>query len=179
MSARLLKTLTLSRGEKSTVLAYSALVAMSAGMTILIMSGVDGDNLFWSNKTWFSQWVIFAGALSGGIGLMLARGWMGLEGVLGVLRALVGSVAIAIMAAMIAGLLIDPLFGVVYGPVLLLTEFLAKPWLAVAWVVVAMGAHALQLIATRERGLLLMPRGARSAVSQLSQLSRDNLYKRS
>jgi hypothetical protein len=179
MSARLLKTLSLSRGEKSSVLSYAALIAMSAGMTILIMSGIEGDNLFWSGKSWFSQWVIFAGALSGGISLVLARGWMGLEGSLGVFRALVGSIAIAIMAAMVAGLLIDPLFGVVYGPVLLLTEFMAKPWLAAAWLIVAMGVHVLQLIAARERGAMLSPRGSVSAVSQLSQLSQDNLYKRS
>ena len=179
MSARLLKTLTLSRGEKLSIFSYAALIAMSAGMTILIMSGIDGENLFWGSKAWFSQWVIFAGALSGGVGLMLARGWMGLEGVLGVLRALVGSAAIAIMAAMVAGLLIDPLFGVVYGPVLLLTEFIAKPWLAVAWVVIAMGAHVLQLSAARERDSSRSPQGVKSAVSQLSQLSQDNLYKRS
>ena len=179
MSARILESLSLSRGEKSTLLAYGAVVAMAAGMTILIMSGVDGEGLVWADTAWFSQWVIFAGAISGGISLALARGWMGLEGTLGLLRASVGSVAIAIMAAMIAGILIDPLLGVVYGPILLLTEFIAKPWLALAWFVGSMAVHALQLDARRERDLLATPGGRGRAVTQLSRLSQENLYRRS
>lgn len=179
MSARILEGLPLSRGEKSSLLAYGAVIAMAAGMTILIMSGVDGTGLIWADQPWFSQWVIFAGALSGGISLALARGWMGLEGTFGVLRAAVGSVAIAVMAAMIAGILIDPLLGVVYGPVLLVSEFIAKPWLAVAWFAGAMAVHALQLDARRERDLLASPRGRARAVTQLSRLSQENLYRRS
>lgn len=175
MSARIFEILTLSRGEKFSLLAYGAVIAMTAGITILIMSGVEGDNLLWGDGSWFSQWVIFAGAASGGIALALARGWMGLEGVFGALRAIVGSVAIAIMAAMIAGLLIDPLLGVVYGPLLLMTEFMDKPWLAAGWFVGAMGIHMLQLHARRERHVMSSQR----AVTQLSRLSQENLYRRS
>ncbi len=160
-------------------MAYAAIIAMTAGMTILIMSGVNGEGLIWSGTAWFSQWIIFAGAVSGAISLALARGWMGMEGTFGVMRALVGSVAISIMAAMIAGILIDPLLGVVYGPVLLLTEFIAKPWLAIAWFAGMMGIHALKLDARRERDLLESPRGHARAVTQLSRLSQENLYRRS
>ncbi|MDX8351330.1 hypothetical protein [Cognatiyoonia sp. IB215182] len=152
---------------------------MTAGITILIMSGVGGDGLIWADKAWFSQWIIFAGALSGGISLALARGWMGLEGILGLARAVIGAMAIAIMAAMIAGILIDPLLGVVYGPILLVTEFLARPWLAIAWFVGSMAVHGLLLEARRERELLAPPRAKQRAVAQLSRLSQENLYRRS
>lgn len=177
MSARVVKYLSLSRPEKATVAAYAAVVAMTAGMTILIMSGVDGDNLLWGDKGWFSYWVIFAGALSGAIGLSLARGWMGAEGVLGSLRAIVGGVAVGFMSAMIAGLLIDPLLGVVHGPVLVLTEFMNKPWLAVAWLIGMAGAHILMVLAAREREDNFIRSGSGRAVGQLSRLSQENLYR--
>lgn len=178
MSAHIFEKLALSRGEKSSVLAYGAVMAMTAGITILIMSGVDGAGLIWADTSWFSQWIIFAGAVSGGISLALARGWMGLEGGFGMLRALVGSMAVAIMAAMIAGILIDPLLGVVYGPVLLVTEFLARPWIAFGWLIGSMTVHALLLEARRERELLAPPRTKQRAVATLSRLSQENLYRR-
>jgi hypothetical protein len=178
MSARIFKSFALSRGEKASVLAYAAVIAMAAGMTILIMSGVQGDHLIWGGKSWFSAWVIVAGALSGGIGLALAQGWMGLEGTLGTLRAIVGSVAVAVMAAMIAGLLIDPLLGIVYGPILLMTELMEKPWLAIAWLFVAMAAHSLMILAARDYDASQISRRSDRAVSQLSQLSQQNLFKR-
>ncbi|MEL6681761.1 MAG: hypothetical protein AAFQ09_03850 [Pseudomonadota bacterium] len=148
-------------------------------MTILVMSGVDGSGLVWADTAWFSQWVIFAGAVSGAISLAFARGWFGLEGKFGVIRALVGGIAVAIMAAMIAGILIDPLLGVVYGPVLLVTEFIARPWVALAWGAGMFGVHALLLDARRERELMASPRGQARAVTQLSRLSQENLYRRS
>ena len=61
-----------------------------------------------------------------------AAGW-GKPGALGLARAIVGSVAVAILAAIVAGTLIVPLYGTVYGPLLIVSEFIAKPWLAVAW----------------------------------------------
>lgn len=178
MSARLIKSLTLSRGEKASILAYAAVVAISAGMTIFVMSGVEGDNLIWGDQSWFSAWVIVAGAVSGGIALALAHGWMGLDGAFGVLRAFVGSIAIAIMGSMIAGLLINPLLGVVYGPVLLVTEFIESPWLVAAWIIVSMGAHALQVVARRHEYTPAARRGSERAVSHLSRLSQENLYRR-
>ncbi len=177
MWARLLQHFSLSRAEKATVAAYAAVVAMTAGMTILIMSGVEGDLLIWGDKSWFSYWVIFAGALSGAIGLSLARGWMGGEGFLGSLRAIVGGIAIAVMSAMIAGLLIDPLLGVVYGPVLAMTEFIDKPWLALTWFIGIAGAHALLVFARREREDDFIRLGGGRAVGQLSRLSQENLYR--
>lgn len=177
MSARLIQYFSLTRAEKVTVVAYAAIVAMTAGMTILIMSGVQGDHLVWGDKGWFSYWVIFAGALSGVLALLLARGWMGAEGILGACRAVVGGVAIALISATIAGLLIDPLLGVVYGPILVVTEFIDKPWLAGAWMIGAAGAHVLLVVAARERQEDFIRNGAGRAVGQLSRLSQETLYR--
>lgn len=179
MLARLRQSLSLGRAEKATLAAYAAVVAMTAGMTIFIMSGVDGDLLIWGDKSWFSYWVILAGALSGAIGLALSRGWMGGEGILGTLRAIVGGVAMPGISAMAAGLLINPVLGIVHGPVLAMTEFLDQPWLALAWFIGIAGAHVLLVIARREREDDFARSGGGLAVGQLSRLSQVNLYQRS
>ena len=98
---------------------------------------------------------------------------------MGLARAIVGTTAMALIAAMTAGLLIDPLIGVVYGPVLLATEFLAKPWLATAWMVVGLFVHYMQLRARRERDPSYIASKSPRAMPQLSQLSQQNLYRRS
>ncbi|WP_373636665.1 hypothetical protein [Yoonia sp. BS5-3] len=177
MSARLIEKFTLDRPEKATIAAYAAIVAMTAGMTILIMSGIEGDSLLWGDKSWFSYWIISAGAISGIIGMSLARGWMGGEGILGSLRAIVGGVAIALIASVAAGLMIDPLLGGVYGPILLMTEFINQPWLAAAWMIGAAGAHVLLVFAARERMDDFIRSGSGRAVGALSRLSQENLYR--
>ncbi len=178
MWARIMKTIHLTRGEKSLALAYAAIIAMSAGITILIMSGVQGANAIPPEPTWFDTWVILSGALSGGVALYLARGWMGAQGAIGFVRAGVGAIAVGLLAALIAGTLIMPLYGTVFGPIMLVTEFLARPWLAVSWFAVAFAAHALIARWTAERAWGLGRGADRGAVSQLSRLSQVNLYRK-
>ncbi len=177
MWARIMKTIHLTRGEKSLAVAFGAIVAISAGITILIMSGVEGANAIPPEPTWYDTWVIFAGALSGGLALYLARGWMGVQGAIGYARAAIGSVAVALGAAVIAGTLILPLYGTIFGPIMLVTQFIELPLLAVAWFSVALAAHAM-IARWREERALGYGRGAdRGAVTQLSRLSQINLYR--
>lgn len=168
----------LTKGEKAFILAYGAVMAVTAGITILIMSGVEGRGALPTEPSFYTLWVIAAGALSGGIGLFVARGWMGRSGALGLGRALVGCVAIAFVASVVAGTLIQPLNGTFYAPVLLLTEFIDKIWLAVAWIAVVLGAHHLMTVLADERALGYGRAAKATAVSQLSSLSRAQLYHR-
>lgn len=177
MWARIVKAIHLTRGEKSLAMAYAAVVAMSAGMTILVMSGVEGENAIPPEPTWYDNWVIVAGALSGGIALYLARNWMGVLGAIGFARAIVGSIVVAFVAAVVAGTLILPVYGTVFGPFLLISEFVATPWLAVLWFAVALAAHFLISKWTEERAWGYGRGAERGAVSQLSRLSQVNLYR--
>ncbi|WP_296425185.1 hypothetical protein [Yoonia sp.] len=158
-------------------MAYAFVVAMSAGITILVMSGLDGANAIPPEPTLYDNWAVIAGGVSAGIALYLARSWMGQQGVIGVLRALVGTAIITVAAAMIAGTLISPLQGTIFAPFLLAVTFAAKPWLAVAWVAVTMCAHFLLVMRTNERSWGAGRGGAQRAVSQLSSLSQANLYR--
>ena len=179
MLDRFLKALYLTRGEKSFVLAYAAVIATTAGMSVLIMSGVDGPAAIGSEPSLYVFWVIFAGALGGGVALFAARGWMGNLGVLGFARALVGAIAVAFLASLIAGTMIYPLYGTFYAPVILLTEMIAKPWLAAAWFTILMGAHYMMIAITEERAFGYGRAAShRPATSRLSTLSRAQLYHR-
>lgn len=179
MLDRFLKALYLTSGEKSFVLAYAAVTAMTAGISVLIMSDIGGPAALGSEPTFYVFWVIFSGALGGAVALFAARGWMGKTGVMGFARAFVGSIAVAFLASLIAGTMIYPLYGTFYAPVILLTEVIAKPWIAVAWFGIMMGAHYMMTAITEERALGYgRAANHRPATARLSTLSRAQLYHR-
>lgn len=178
MWARIVKSIYLTKGEKAFVQAYGVIIAMTTGMTMLVMSGVDGPNAIPAEPSFYAFWTIFSGALSGGVALFAARGWMGRVGKLGLFRAIVGSGAIALIAAVLAGALIVPLTGAFYAPVLMITEFIEKPWLAAIWFAVSIGAHFLMSVIVEERALGYGRGTTQRATSQLSALSQAQLYRR-
>lgn len=178
MFARVLKRMYLTKGEKAFILAYAAVIAMTAGVTILVMSGVSGANAVPDEPSFYVFWTIFSGALSGGVALFAARGWMGRHGALGLTRAIVGSIAVAFIAAVIAGTMILPLYGTFYAPVLLMTELIEKPWLAVVWFTVLIGAHYLMMMIAEERALGYGRDARNHPSAHLSALSRAQLYHR-
>ena len=178
MLARFTKSIYLTKGEKALVLAYAAVIAMTAGITMMIMSGLEGPSAIPDEPTLYVFWAIFSGALSGGVALYLARGWMGKLGAMGVARAFVGSVAVALIAAVIAGTLVFPLYGTFYAPVLMITAFITKPWLAFAWFAVTIGAHYMMIVLSEERAFGTGRSAKRSATERLSTLSRAQLYHR-
>ncbi len=178
MFTRLMEFLHLTRGEKAFVSAYAIVIAISAGLSMLVMTGVEGPRGIPQEPSLYVLWIIFAGALSGGISLFIARGWMGRPGALGIARAIVGSIAVAIIGAVLAGTLILPVYGTFYGPFLLLSAFIAKPWIAIAWFAALLGAHYLMVVLTEEIAYGAGRSAQRSASSQLSALTRAQLYRR-
>ena len=163
----------LTRGDKALAMAYGAMSAMSAGMTMLIMS--DVTTAIPVTIVGYETWVAIVGAFSGALALYATRNWMSLAGRLGTLRAMVGGCISAFLAAVIAGTLIVPFYGTLFAPVLLLTAFTVKPYLVLAWFGIVMMAHLLLV-----RHDIELRRAAReedlSAIGQLSDLSKAQLY---
>ena len=179
MLARLTEKFYLTRGEKSYLLGYVVVVVSAMIVTLVVMAGVEAPYALAAQSTNFTLWVAISGAISGGAALYLARGWMGGRGVLGFARAIVGGVAVAIIGAMIAGTLTVPFEGTIFGPLALITAFIAKPWLAAPWFAGVLGAHYLMSILEEERAFGMGRDAHRSVTSQLSSLSRAQLYRRS
>lgn len=167
----------ISKGEKAYTLAFAAVIAVTAGITIFVMSGIEGSQIVPVMASNYTLWIVCAGALSGFFALFAARGWLGGIGVLGWIRAIVGSTAAALIASVIAGTLIMPIDGTFYAPVVVASEFVAHPWLALAWYGVMIGAHLLMQILAEERAWGFS-HDSRPVSSQLSTLTRAQLYHR-
>ena len=157
--------------------AYAAISAASAGITMFIMSGVHGGQFQSVYPAGYEAWIMLVGAFSGAMALYLTRSWMGMFGKLGVARALFGGCAMALIAALIAGTLIVPVYGTFFAPILVVAAVGLKPWLGVAWFAVVLMAHA--LLQRRASDLRMAALAAdNSAIGQLSPMSRANLYPR-
>lgn len=178
MLARLTEKMYLTKGEKSYLFGCVSVVLLTAIMTLVIMAGLDAPYTLRIELSSFVYWVAIAGAMSGGVALYLSRGWMGGAGGLGFVRAIVGSVAVAAIASIIAGTLTVPFEGTIYGPLIVLSTFIAKPLLAAVWFAGMLAAHYLMTILEEERAFGLGRDAHRSATSQLSALSRAQLYHR-
>lgn len=168
-----------THGQQAYVLGCAAIIVLTALVTVLVMMGLDAPYTLQLSATDYTYWVIFAGALSGGVGLFLARGWMGALGALGFARAVVGSIVMAIVAAIVAGTLTVPVGGTIYAPLMMVSAFMAKPWIAAIWFAGTLGGHYLMssLAAERSDGEARTPK-RRLATEELSALSRANLYRR-
>ena len=180
MMSRLKSTFHLSRGEKAYAVAYAIVMSVSAGLTVYVMAGVEGDAALPVEASFYSIWTVIAGVIGGALALYSARGWLGLTGVLGWVRAFVGGMAAALIAAVIAGSLIMPLYGTFYAPVMLATEFVQLPLLAIGWFAAIFGAHYLMTALTEERSWgYAEEETSPELTSTLSSLSRANLYHQS
>ncbi len=173
MFARLFKTLHLSRGQKAVAIAYGGVMAVSSGITLMLMSAMEGAYAIPPEPTLYDNWVIVAGGIASGVALYMSRAWMGRRGALGFARAIVAAIIVTFVTAIIAGTLVSPFYGTLVGPFVLVSEFMAKPLLAVAWFVVLFGAHFLIAILRAEEEWTRTSK----AVSHLSSLSQANLYR--
>lgn len=178
MLTRLADKFYMTRGERAYGLGYVVVILLTAIVTIAMMAGLEAPYTLELAPTTFVYWVGISGAISGGVALYFARGWMGNTGMLGIARAVVGSIAVAIIAAIIAGTLTVPFAGTIYAPLVLVSAFLAKPWLAAIWFAGMFGAHYLMLYLEEERAFGVGRSAGRRATEQLSALSRANLYHR-
>ena len=154
-------------------------MAVAAGITITVMSRVEGVYAIPPGPTWVDGWVIGAGALAGGVALIVSRRWLGGDGAVGIARALTAIIVAPFFSAVLTGALIAPGYGMLAAPVLLLTNFIAMPALAIVWCGVMIAAHFSFCKLQQESDNFFTDNVQNaSAVSQLSSFSRANFYGR-
>jgi hypothetical protein len=178
MFARILSSYRFTREEKALAFAYVAILAMCAGLAVFVVSSIASQQtgLVLNGTSWFLPWTLLSGAVGGCAGLYIARGWMGLVGLLGFARALVGSIVILFIGSAVAGTLMAPIYGTLVGPVLAVAGLISLPWLGLGWLVVVGAAQVAFVIAAKERAAG-HARGAERAMSQLSALSQAHFYR--
>jgi hypothetical protein len=170
------KVLGSNRGARLGV--YAAIIVMSVIITIFVMAGVEGQAAIPAEPSLYAIWTVAAGAIGGASALYAARGWLGLSGAIGYARALVGSLAAALIGAVIAGVLIMPVYGGIYGPVLLITAVVANPAIAVVWIAVYFCAHYVLLQRSNALDMEYKASETRFASAGLSSLTQAQLYHR-
>ncbi len=159
--------------RKFPVGAYLAVVLVSIFITIIVMAGVEGEAAIPAEPSQYAAWTVFAGAFGGAAALFAGRGWLGLPGAIGLARAIVGSFAVALVGASIAGALILPIYGAFYAPVMLMTEFVERPVLAALWIAVLLAAHYMLMPRTDLQG-----RNSQFSDTALSSLTQAQFYRR-
>ncbi|WP_322889602.1 MULTISPECIES: hypothetical protein [unclassified Yoonia] len=177
MSARISKASLVAPDTKTTLSAYAGVTGVTGVVGYLVMSGAA----LWPNVAGtigvYDAWMILAGALAGLAAMVIARGWLGMPGVLGAIRACFGALVMAILAALIGGSLIMPVYGTYYAPFVVLSAFIANPLWAVLWCGGVGVAHAVLSQAERRR-LAILSKQEQQAQSSLSPLSQAYFYRK-
>lgn len=177
MFARFFEVLNWSRGQKALALAVGCVMAVSAGICLMIVAAMTDGGVLLSSSYVYELIVIVSGGLAAGIALYLVRNWMGGQGALGYARSVVAAIMVLGVMGLVAGTLVSPINGTMAGPLVVVSEFMARPLLAMGWFVVIVGSHSL-MVGWRSEQADADRRASGSAISQLSSLTRQNLYSR-
>ena len=124
----------MTRGERAMLYSYFMTALYGAALCFVTVAGIAHLNGFLVPRSIFHIWVLVAGALGACYGLKACLSWLGHDGVRGWLGAAAGTLIIAFVAAIIAGTLVLPLYGTMFGPFTLLIAIIERPFIAVLWV---------------------------------------------
>lgn len=150
-----------SRGERLRSLAL-ALVALAGAVLCLASVGTLDPSRAGPAGTGATLWRLMAGALGGFVALRfnLDRfGWLHLRGWA---RMAGGSLLVTLFAPVVAGSLILPLYGTMFGPFALILTLIRHPVLALVWLGTLLAAHLLLQDHRRERATIFMEHPPRS-----------------
>ncbi|WP_019954041.1 hypothetical protein [Yoonia vestfoldensis] len=177
MVARIFNGSITTTDGRTAVLAYAAVTVLTGLTGYMILS----DAAMWPTAPGgigiYDGWMIFASGLAGLTSLMIARGWVGTPGALGAVRACFGALVMLILASLIGGSLITPIYGTIYAPFIVLSAFLENPVVAALWCSGVFIAHWLLAQVERKR-LAILSAQEKQAQSSLSPLSQAYFYRK-
>jgi hypothetical protein len=177
MFARIFKAPSVTPGGRFKLLAYSMVTSVTGLTGYLVLR----DALFLPAVPGiiglYDIWMICASALAGFAALMISRGWIGMPGMLGIIRACFGALVMLVLASLIGGSLIMPIYGTVYAPFIVLSAFIANPLWAVFWCGGVVAAHWV-LAQSEQKRLAILSEQERQAQSSLSPLSQAYFYRK-
>lgn len=141
-----------SQGERSFISAFCGFGMLGAVLAWVSVLRLSEQNLLADGISPFAFWTIFAGVVGGFAGFVAGYGrWLGHEGVLGWMRAGIGVVMISLIGAVVAGTLILPYYGTMFGPFQVILVMIEIPALAAIWIAMVLSAHCMVAEWRRER----------------------------
>jgi hypothetical protein len=134
----------ISRGERSFIVAMlgtSILGAMLACVAVMRLSEGSAET---SASVAITYWTIFAGCIGGASGFWASyERWFGHAGPSGWISALIGALVVTGIGSVIAGTLILPFYGTMFGPFQLIMMVISYPSLGAIWLGMLLCAHGL------------------------------------
>ncbi|NDV01583.1 hypothetical protein [Pseudoroseicyclus tamaricis] len=138
-------------GERRVALALATLAAVGAAVALRVAVQLNG---FEPLRPGYGLWVATAGGIGAASGLWVVRRHYGHSGARGALRFGWGLVMGSVVAALLAGTLVLPLYGTMFGPFALLTALAGAPALALLWLLAFARFHRSMIDWRRERDSL-------------------------
>ena len=133
----------ISEGERRRALAYLIVALFGAGLSFIAVTRLSGSEVIEHRLGWHQIWMVLAGAGGATGALHMLRHRMGMPGLPGLVRAIVGALLISFVGALIAGTLALPVYGTMFGPFTLAVMFVSAPFLAALWGANLIAAHFL------------------------------------
>lgn len=137
-----------TRGERNLALAYLLVAGLGSLIAFFSVVRLMNQGPF-VELGFFEWWVCIAGALGAVLALHASERHLGNKGAEGALRAIWGAFYLSLVGSLVAGTLVLPVFGTMFGPFTLAITLIGAPILAAAWLSAVLLAH-LTLLAYRE-----------------------------
>ncbi|MEL6608118.1 MAG: hypothetical protein AAFO93_04320 [Pseudomonadota bacterium] len=139
-----------SRAEWALILAFAALALAGAVLGMYALRDLNALDSFTSRDT-ARGWLAMSGAMGACLSAMAMRDRFGRVGRGSLWHAAVAGVITTMLVGIVAGTLVLPIFGTMFGPWLVLIALLNMPVLAVPWMFALWGYDTARRSYTAER----------------------------
>lgn len=153
----MLRHLNPSEGERGLLVAFVGIAMFSIAIALTTKVQLDTGSILTSDFGRYDAWFVISGLCGGVAGFYLTLKWFGHPGRAGWIRALIGVLVFSFVSSIIAGTLVLPLYGTMFGPFTLLMVLISTPMLALLWTCAILIAHRLVWRWRVERNSLFEP----------------------
>ncbi len=140
-------------GYRALYAAYGVVAVAGAVLALVVVSRLTGGMAAWR----YDLWIALSGGVSAALAFYLSTPRMGYGGLSGAFRAAAGVVLTSFVASLVAGSLILPVYGTMFGPFSLIVTFAAAPAWAALWLGAMVAAHRLLGFWRAERESVFAP----------------------
>jgi hypothetical protein len=133
-----------SSGERSFIAAMVGTSIVGAVLACVAVSRLSEKAPASHCEILFTLWTLVTGVVGGVVGLWSTyERWFGYEGIAGWISASIGGMIVTMIGAVVAGTLILPFYGTMFGPLQVIMVMIESPVLAVIWFGMMGCAHRL------------------------------------
>lgn len=145
-------------GERKALLSYPVMAAIGALAASVVVLRLGQTDLLTRGPGLYDLWVVLAGAVGAVGALWQLRHRFGFPGAAGLGRAALAAAILTLGAAIVAGTLILPPWGTMFGPFLLIVTCAAVPLLGLCWLAGLAAIRVLHMELRIERETIFRPR---------------------